>query len=546
MKTMTILKYASSLFLPAALLWSCGNFEEINTDRQGVTSKMAEGDGVAVGGFIQTLQRTVVPVGTAANKTDYINMYQTAYHLGQDTWAGYFGQNGDWNGGRNHTTYFLMNRWVEDTYKQSYTNAFSPWLSIKNNKSTESHPEYFALAQVLKIATWHKATDIFGPIPYTKAGTGLFVTPYDSQEVIYKSMLDELEKAVDVLTRHEQQGGVLFPDYDLVYAGNATKWVKFANSLMLRLALRMRYVAPEEAKRYAEKAVAHSIGVMKDAEDGASVSLAHGLQFENPIERLAGQYAECRMGTPAFSYMAGYEDPRLPRYYQTSTHPKAIELDWADGKYFPVPVGAGIRQDDKKESSIYYCSLPKIERTTPVYWMRASESFFLRAEGALFGWNMGGEAESLYRQGIEMSFAENGVPVAKVDDYIDSDNKPVDVDMSSLPGVYYVFKAASQATVKFEGSQEEKLEKIMIQKWIALYPNGQEAWTEWRRTGYPAMPQVLRNRSNGTVDSRKGIRRMHYTISTGRSEEERKALAEAVTLLGGPDTPATNLWWDKK
>lgn len=541
-----IYKYVSSLFLSTALLASCGNFEEINTNKQGVTPEQAEGDGVASGGFIQTLQRSVVPVGTAANKTDIINVYQTAYHIGQDDWAGYFGQNADWKGGRNHTTYSLVNDWVKESYKQSYTQAFSPWLSIKNSPAAKLNPENFALAQVLKVAVWHKATDIFGPIPYTKAGEGLLNTPYDSQEVVYMSMLSDLEKAIEALTSFEEQGGKLFPNYDLVYGGNTTNWVKFANSLMLRLAMRMRYVAPAEAKKYAEMAVNHRIGVMTGKEDGASISVAHGLQFENPIERTAGQYAETRMGTPAFSYMAGYEDPRLPKYFRTTKHPYAVSLPWAGGSYFPIPVGFGIRQDEKREESVYFCSLPNIERTTPVHWLLTSEVLFLRAEGALFGWNMGGTAENFYTQGIQMSFEENGVPASKAALYIGSGLKPVDVDMTKLNRVRTTIQAVSTATVEFVGTQEQKLEKIMIQKWIALYPNGQEAWSEWRRTGYPKLHTPLKNTSNGEVNSKQGIRRMHYSIQTARSEEEQAVYDEAVKLLGGPDSPATKLWWDKK
>lgn len=541
-----ILKYVLPLSLFVLWLSGCGDFEAINTNKQGVTHEMAQRDGVAAGGHIQTLERTAVPVGTAADGTDLINAYQIAYHIGQDTWAGYFGQNAAWSGGINHTTYNLVNAWVRETYTQSYTNAFAPWLAIKNSTDLEKNPENYALAQILKIAVWHKATDTFGPVPYTKAGSGLFVTPYDSQETVYKSMLEDLENAIDVLTNYEKQGGRLFPDYDLIYAGNTTKWVKFANSLMLRLAMRMRYVAMEESRKYAEKAVNHSIGVMKDVEDGATIGFAHGLQFENPIERFAGQYAECRMGTPAFIYLAGYKDPRLPKYYKTSEHSEAIQLDWAGGKYLPIPPGAGINQDDKNANSFYFCSLPNIDRTTPIRWLLTSEVLFLQAEAVLFGWNMGGkEAASLYRQGIETSFAENGIPISEVNAYMNSGLKPAAVDMSNVRQVYRVFSINSEATVKFDGTTEQKLEKINIQKWIALYPNGQEAWSEWRRTGYPEMPSVMRNTSGGIINDKEGMRRMHYSIIE-RSKDEQEVYDEAVQLLGGPDLPSTKLWWDKK
>ena len=73
-----------------------------------------------------------------------------------------------------------------------------------------------------------------------------------------------------------------------------------------------------------------------------------------------------------------------------------------------------------------------------------------------------------------------------------------------------------------------------------------EAWTEWRRTGYPHLQTPISNRSGGVVNTEKGIRRMHYTIVQGRSKEEQAEYEKAVTMLQGPDTPATNLWWDKK
>lgn len=94
---------------------------------------------------------------------------------------------------------------------------------------------------------------------------------------------------------------------------------------------------------------------------------------------------------------------------------------------------------------------------------------------------------------------------------------------------------------------EEKLEKIMIQKWIALYPNGHEAWTEWRRTGYPKLNQVQTNRGQG-VTREGGIRRMVYPVSFYQSAEDRANYEEALKLLGGldKDKATTQLWWDCK
>mgnify|MGYP000778476403 FL=1 len=118
---------------------------------------------------------------------------------------------------------------------------------------------------------------------------------------------------------------------------------------------------------------------------------------------------------------------------------------------------------------------------------------------------------------------------------------------------YYSYNAAAPttATPAFSGGTEEKLEKIMIQKWIALYPNGHEAWTEWRRTGYPKLNVIktLKGAVQGaTLEG--GIRRMIYPTSFSQTNEG-KAIYEAALKLfnngaGGEDKSSTRLWWDCK
>lgn len=522
------------------------SFEELNTNRQGVTVEMSSRDGVAVGGQIQALISNVIPVGTAADGTDVVNQYQVAYHLNADILSGYFSENNNWNGGNNPTTLAIHTGWLGDPFKYSYTAIFAPWLAVKNHPSTTEHPENFAYAQILKISAWHKATDFFGPIPYTQAGTGLYVTPYDSQETVYKSMLEDLDKAIEVLYDYAQNGGKLFSQYDVVYEGNTMKWVKYANSLMLRLAMRTRYADENLSKTYAEKAVAHPAGVITAIADEAQISNKLGLQFVNNLETLGGQYSEARMSIPMFAYLAGYEDPRLPKYFKPSEHPRAIGT--SAGYFLPYPTGAVTEQAkqpaDGEPKNLWNTSIANIEKNTPTYWLRASEVYFLRAEGALFGWQMNGTAEELYKDGIKMSFEENGIPASEADSYINDINKPMSVDMSRVQNVYHTFEMRSSATTEFTGSTEEKLEKIITQKWLALFPNGMEAWSEWRRTGYPYIARPLNYRGNGDVDLK--IRRLPYPIKAARSADEQKVYDEAVSLLGGTDNSNTRLWWDKK
>lgn len=524
----------------ALSLFTACDFEELNTNPFEMTDEMGIRDGVAVGGAVTAMQRAVVTVGTQADDTDAINQYQVAYNLSADSWSGFFGQNNNWYSGSNNTTYYLQDNWVAATYTNSYTTLLSSWKKIKQESEKTETPEIFALAQILKISAWHKTLESFGPIPYTHAGEPALVIPFDSEQVAFNAMFTDLTAAIDILTVRAEQGATIVADYDAVYAGDTRKWVKYANSLMLRLAMRISYADETTAQKYARQALNHTFGVMTSKSDEAQMSTGAGMVFRNNIEWLANQYNECRMGSSMFSYLLGYQDPRLSAYFEAS--PSAYAVAAFDGKnYQAVPPG-----NANQQNTIYTdFSKPNITSNTPTYWMRASEVYFLRAEAALRWGSEFGDAEALYEQGVATSFDENGIS-SSVDDYLAFGLTPIAHNMRAS---YYSYNAAAPttATPAFSGGTEEKLEKIMIQKWIALYPNGHEAWTEWRRTGYPKLNQVQTNRGQG-VTREGGIRRMVYPVSFYQSAEDRANYEEALKLLGGldKDKATTQLWWDCK
>jgi len=533
-----------------SLFASC-NFEEINTNPFEMSEGEGAMDGFEVGGLVTAMQRTVIPVGTQADDTDVINAYQIAYHLSGDCWSGFFGENNSsgWNSGNNNTTYFLIDDWVKETYTQSYTNALDPWKKLKMAAEKNNTPEVFALAQILKISAWHKALESFGPMPYSHAADASMNIPFDAEKDIYEAMFNDLTEAIAIMTEKSENGVNVMGTYDAVYAGNATKWVKYANSLMFRLAMRVRFADEQLAKKYATQAVKHSVGVMTAKDDAAQMSQGAGMTFRNNIEWLAGNYNEARMGSSMFSYLMGYKDPRLSAYFLPVSDKCNYGVEAYDGnKYQAVPPGHTHGQNSDYESF----SKPNIQSGTPTYWLRASEVYFLRAEAALVWGGEFGSADALYKQGIEMSFQENGVS-ASADDYMNTGLIPT---AHQVGGWNYNYSAAApcNTTVKFEGSNEEKLEKIMIQKWIALFPNGQEAWTEWRRTGYPKLNPIktLRGQSQGaTIEG--GVRRMIYPTSFYQTKEGEDIYRAALGLLkdraGNPeniDMSSTRLWWDCK
>ncbi|MBF1594510.1 MAG: SusD/RagB family nutrient-binding outer membrane lipoprotein [Prevotella sp.] len=523
-------------------LFTACDFQKVNTNEFELLPEEGLMDGISIGGPITAMQKCVFPVGTQADGTSVANRYQTAYNLAADCWSGYFGQNNNW-GGPNNLNYFLKDGWVASSYTESYSTVVPLWQDLKGKTETQ-FPEVFALAQILKISAWHKATDMFGPIPYKEAGKGLITVPYDSQEEVYKAMFKELSDAIEVLTKYADNGNSkLLPNADAVYAGDVHKWVVYANSLMLRLAMRVYYADAALSKKYALQAVNHSYGVMKTKDDEAKMERGASLEFKNNLDVLINQYNECRMGSSMLAYLGGYQDPRLPKYFNTSTVSQAVTVG-TYGKYSGVPTGHDVSSNDAFRDS----SRPAITSTTPTYWMRASEVYFLLAEAALHGFAVGGTAESLYEKGIEMSFEENGIASSEVADYMSSGLKPSAYSFHlTNPGVNVDVPAVTEATTAWSGSDEEKLEKIMIQKWIALYPNGQEAWTEYRRTGYPKLHSVVTNYSNGEIDSEVGIRRMRFPTNKSTSAEDIANLESARKLLrGGLDKAGTRLWWDNK
>lgn len=286
---------------------------------------------------------------------------------------------------------------------------------------------------------------------------------------------------------------------------------------------------------WAEEAVnfqfgAYNIGVMTDNTHSAQLLTRTGIGFsyKHPLEYLWGEYNECRMGATMESYLSGYGDPRLESYFSPAEK---------DGAYHGIP--NGIISNPKDYQSLASC--PKVGFTSPLTWMCAAEVCFLRAEGALLGWNMGGTAENLYNEGIRTSFSQWSAPNA--DKYLsDSKSTPVNIpawDRSARSRV----RAASPSSGPADGRE---LERIMVQKWIALYPDGQEAWSE--NPPYRVTRRYSPRRPTAAAAYCPPARRSaacpcRSRSTTANAEQVAKAVNE---FLGGSDNCAQKLWWDAK
>ena len=152
-----------------------------------------------------------------------------------------------------------------------------------------------------------------------------------------------------------------------------------------------------------------------------------------------------------------------------------------------------------------------------------------------------GSAQANYEAGVTTSFAQHGV--AGVSDYLaDATSVPADFVDALFPVNDIAYASDVKIAYNAAGTNEEQLEQIITQKWIAMFPDGQEAWSEFRRTGYPRLFPVVINNSGGTIDTDIQIRRINFVadeVNTNGCNVE-----TAKGFLNGPDTGGTRLWWD--
>jgi len=528
----TILKYILFAAITLGMFSACTDgFEEANTNPHEATDEMLETDNLSTGAFFSQMILRMVPFVAGGNQDDSYGStgsYQHFQGLCSDWYSGYVAPTGTWASGNHNGNYYFTGQWGNSMYSQNYTQIMPAWSQIVKKATENNQPQVAALATVVKVYAMHRVTDQYGPIPYVNYVAGSLSNEFDSQEDVYKKFFNELDSAIDVLTPFAVAGTKILQNFDYIYSGDADKWVRFANTLRLRLALRIVYANASLAQTEGEKSLTSTVGFLEDASDRAVIS---GVSVLNPLYEQAYSWNEERMSASMDSYMNGYNDPRLSAYFVAA----------GDGKYHGVRLGVNMASGNSAYTGDNISNF-NITSTTPLVYMSAAESYFLRAEAALRGWNAGGTAKSFYESGIRVSMAEQGV-TSGIDSYIsNSTRKPADfVDNAGSNGA----SALSTITIAYDESAsfETNLERIITQKWIANFLISPEGWAEYRRTGYPKLFPVTRNSSSGTIDTNLQIRRMPYPANLYTTDNA--AVTAGVKLLGGSDNGGTKLWWDK-
>ena len=443
--------------------------------------------------------------------------------------SGYLTMANSW-GGSNFNTFNQTESWNQIPFNTPFEKFYSNYFKLETATGGKGH--YWAMAKLLRVNTMLRVTDCYGPIPYSQVANGKTAVAYDSQEDVYKHMFEDLDYVIQMLGEFVDEVGGLKPleGYDPVYNGDYNKWMRFANSLKLRLAVRISNVSPELARTKAEEAVKSTRGLIDTNDNNAYVGVG---AEPNPLWLVASSWGEIRINATIASYMKGYSDPRSAVYFTTS------KLG-GDSPYMGMRSGL----EGVKPATYSGYSMPNYEQKDDMLMFCAAETAFLRAEGVLRGWDMGGSARDFYEQGVKLSFDQRKVSGA--DEYLANAVAVPEPFVDPVNPAKCNYTPKTKITIAWnEGaSTEEKLERIITQKWIANFPLGFEGWADYRRTGYPEVFPSVSNLSNGVIDTNRQLRRLPFPLSEKQGNSAN--VSAAVSMLGGPDTGATDLWWAKK
>jgi hypothetical protein len=519
-----ISKSLTYLILIGLVTMSCSDLEDFNKNDRNITQEQLEVDFQHVGSKYQPIFESIYHYSPAWS-------YQLQQNLNADVYSGYMTNPRPFVAGANNTTYALVSGWNNFIWSVPYGNVMNNVKSINDLTETD-FPTLHAVTLILKVEAMHRVSDVFGPIVYTNFGDLTNAGVYDSQQEAYNAFFTDLDTATAKLMADIDSQR--FSAFDMSYGGDYHQWVKLANSLRLRLAIRIAKVDPAKAKTEGEKALSQSEGLMVANADGFFVNSG----LDHPLSVIDNSWGDIRMNASMESILVGYDDARLGNMFNESPDYPGDYKGIRGG----LPLQAGYADElEQKAAYVGHSNMNDAVKTSSVQLMTTAEVYFLKAEAALRGWSGAGDAQANYETGIATSFDQHGASGAAA--YIaDNTSTPADYVDSVNPGNSAT--ALSTITIAWDGAgtNEEKLEKIITQKWIAMFPEGQEAWSEYRRTGYPKIFPVVSNQSGGTIDTNIQIRRIPFVDS--ELSTNAAGVSGAVSQLSGPDNGGTRLWWD--
>jgi hypothetical protein len=404
---------------------------------------------------------------------------------------------------------------TQDVYKDMFTWAYiNPLRYIvqvlrMTSQGDTKNPVRNAIAETVAVLEYQRVTDCYGDIPYFDGAKGMeniLYPAYDRQEEIYHDMITQLGSAVDVLKAADPAMG--YPGADPIYDNDLSKWAKFANSLRLRLAMRIRFADPVYAASAISECMNEPFIETNNENFGLKYQNSENSELYNPWYDVR-KHQNWKMSNKFIEWLKGTSDPRLMILVDTTR----------TGEYKGFINGLNDQEQSKYQWEDFSNPGPALyAKDMTLNKMCASEVWLLRAEAAVY--NLGpGDANELYQEGIRKNMAFWNVTDTDIDEFL-----------TNIP----------EATLN--GSEENKFRQVSTQMWIAFVPNFVEAWSNIRRTGYP----VIAQRTDANVYSlgvTNGIlpTRFKYASSEYRTN---RVNVEAAVNEQGADLIDTPLWWD--
>jgi len=408
-------------------------------------------------------------------------------------------------------TYNLANRTIPDNVWNAYyqgalgnLNEAKRLISANALIDAGTKANQLACVDVLAVHAWHNLVDTFGNVPYSQSLDINNKTPvYDDAATIYTDLLKRLD--TDIAALNANSGAGTLGAADLLYNGNVSSWIKYANSLKLRLAMTTYDVDAGRATTLVQQAAPN---VFQSNSDAAQLAFQSTNPNTNPLyEDLVQSGRYDYVGTNFFidNQLLPTNDPRLPIYFQ----PVAGTSTYAGAPYGPTT-----------NYSLWSNPGTVLRRPTlPAMFLSYYEVQFLLAEAAARGINVGSSAATLYNNAVTASITywENTAGVGN----------------STVDAAAYL----AQPSVAYTTATGDFKQKIGIQKWIALYNQPTQAWAEWRRLDYPRLQApAVTYQSSGIP-----LRYFYPNSEQNLNDANRKAAAAAI----GSDVVATKIFWDK-
>lgn len=508
--------------------------------------------------------------GGKDGKTPVSHAYQFQYSLGVDAYAQYMVVP--------HKDFPYSQTTLTSSYniapkfnggpRGGYTLVKNQLMPLLHHPKVEFLPELKAINLIYYCLAAQEMADISGPFSYLEdKQNSTNPTTYNDLPTIYHGIVANLDTAVAALRYFDNRPDwykkemqeILLNDVqttrDLLVSKNTDvkTYIKLANSIKLRMAMRIVKVDPATAQRWAEEAVAAGVVESVDDQQGCFPAL---LGFSHPLVEIATGWGDARMSASLESLLMSLEHPSTKYFFSKNSaeieNPRTKKVMKADSALVGIRTGTFVVDGQAPGVNPYvrYSTVVASElQNCPLYFVKYAEVCFLRAEGALRGWNMGGSAQSFYEEGIRNAYFEDPQDVqytpykTAIETYLKKENATPYVQRDPMGGEDWA--SLTKIGVKWNDADdlETKLEKIITQKYIALFPLSTEAWAELRRTGYPKLFPVLNaDDGDGSIDQGEMIRRVPWIPEDPKQIEI--VNTSGLKALGGDDFQATRLWWD--